>query len=527
MPPTNFFTAKAGDPDDLESFNEESADELLSADADSLLVQGSRKLSSTMLSWHYRSHYETLISYSNHAFYDAGLLTIPDKTIHHSEKQNIEITKPEDAEKFSPCLYDRSISFHFHPNSVYEKRNNQDEAEYIAHLVRNLLKQKVRESIGIVAFSQEQQHTIEDALTALAQTDKEFEHLLEEAYNRTEDDQFIGLIIKNLENIQGDERDIIIMSVCYGFDAKKRILMNFGPINKKGGEKRLNVIFSRAKKHMAIVSSIKYANITNEYNEGANYFRRFLQYAENVSCGNMQIARTILDSLVLHKTNAVVTDNNNIVLKEIKQQLQKQGYEIAEQVGQSDFKCSLAIKLKPTDEEYTLGILLDDDKHYSNSNLTEQYYQRPAILQAFGWRTMHVFAKDWLQQPEKIMEQIVRRIKELPVIEVVSDEEIILETAAATNEKIAEPTEVNTDTESTTQVLPGFENLVFERVVFTDAGSNKFWEAAVQETKLIVRYGRVGTKGQVQIKTFDDNNKAVIEQQKLYKEKLGKGYQKI
>ncbi len=527
MPPTNFFTAKAGDPDDLESFNDEDADELLSADADSLLVQGSRKLSSTMLSWHYRSHYETLISYSNHAFYDAGLLTIPDKTIHHSAKQNIEITKPEDAENFSACLYDRSISFHFHPNSVYEKRNNQDEALYIAHLVRNLLKQKVKESIGIVAFSQEQQHTIEDALTTLAQTDKEFEHLLEEAYNRTEDDQFIGLIIKNLENIQGDERDIIIMSVCYGFDAKKRILMNFGPINKKGGEKRLNVIFSRAKKHMAIVSSIKYANITNEYNEGANYFRRFLQYAENVSCGNMQIARTILDSLVLHKTNVVEAVSSSIVLKEIKQQLQKLGYEIAEQVGQSDFKCSLAIKLHATDEEYTLGILLDDDKHYSNNNLTEQYYQRPAILQAFGWRTMHVFAKDWLQQPEKIIEQIVKRIQEEPAKKIIPEEEIVFETSSAIDEKTTEQPEKNKTPESSVQVLPGFENLVFERVVFADAGSNKFWEAAVQENKLIVRYGRTGTKGQVQVKTFDHNVKAIAEKEKLYKEKLGKGYQKI
>lgn len=526
MPPTNFFTAKAGDPDDLESFNDETVDELLSADADSLLVQGSRKLSSTMLSWHYRSHYETLISYSNHAFYDAGLLTIPDKTIHHSAKQIIEVSKPEDAEQFAGSLYDRSISFHFLPNSVYEKRNNQDEANYIAHLVRHLLKQKVKESIGIVAFSQEQQHTIEDALTTLAQTDKEFEHLLEEAYNRTENDQFIGLIIKNLENIQGDERDIIIMSVCYGFDAKKKILMNFGPINKKGGEKRLNVIFSRAKKHMAVISSVKYANITNEYNEGANYFRRFLQYAENVSSGNMQIARTILDSLVLHKTNTVATENNNIVLKEIKQQLQKLGYEVAEQVGQSDFKCSLAIKLNPTDEEYTLGILLDDDKHYSNNNLTEQYYQRPAILQAFGWRIMHVFAKDWLQQPEKIMEQIVKRIKEDPLKELVIEDEIFTDTFLIATEQPAEESEINKVPETTGAVLPGFENLVFERLAFKDGASDKFWEAAVQENKLIVRYGRTGTKGQVQVKTFDDNTKAISEQQKLYKEKFAKGYQK-
>jgi superfamily I DNA and/or RNA helicase/predicted DNA-binding WGR domain protein len=521
MPPTNFFTARAEDPDDLESLAEEGDDELLSADADSLLVQGARKLNSTMLRWHYRSHYETLISYSNHAFYEAGLLTIPDKTIHHKEKQIINITKPEDAVGFADCLYDRSISFHFHPESVYEKRNNADEANYIAHLVRELLKRKAKESIGIVAFSQEQQHTIEDALTALAETDKEFGILLEEAYNRTEDDQFVGLIIKNLENIQGDERDIIIMSVCYGFDSRKKILMNFGPINKKGGEKRLNVIFSRAKKHMAIISSIKYLNITNEYNEGANYFRRFLQYAENVSIGNMQTARMILDSLVVNKNEKLAGGKMTIVLKQIKKQLEKEGYEVAEQVGQSDFKCSLAVKVSGGDEEYTLSILIDDDHHYSNSNILEQYYQRPAVLQSFGWRCMHVFAKDWLHQPEKVMEQIIRRIKEEPVPEPVEEEpvESFFEKVEATDEVLPE-----NKTATTPTVLPGFEDVEFERYIFTDTGSNKFWEAGVKENKLIVRFGRIGTKGQAQVKTFADMQVAIKEKEKAVKEKLSKGY---
>jgi predicted DNA-binding WGR domain protein len=527
MPPTNFFTARVEDPDDLESFNNETEDELLSTDADSLLVQGSRKLSSTMLSWHYRSRYETLISYSNHAFYDAGLLTIPDKTIHHTQKQEIEITKPEDAETYADCLYDRSLSFHFHPNSVYEKRNNQDEANYIAHLVRKLLKQKVKESIGIVAFSQEQQNTIENALTNLAQTDTVFEALLEEAYSRTENDQFVGLIIKNLENIQGDERDIIIMSVCYGFDAKKKIIMNFGPINKKGGEKRLNVIFSRAKKHMAIVSSIKHFNITNEYNEGANYFKRFLQYAENVSNGNMQTARTILDGLVVNKQESTQVTTKNIVAKEIKQQLQKLGYEVAEQIGQSNFKCSLAIKSNAADEEYTMSILIDDDKHYANPNLIEQYYQRPAILQSFGWKSLNVFAKDWLQQPNKVIELIIKKLKEQPVIEIIEEDEIEIpkgtiienELPQEIEKKIVEPIPQQT-------LLIGFEDVQFERLTFTDATSNKFWEAGTQESKLIVRFGRIGTKGQVQVKTFTSTELATKEKEEMVLEKISKGYSK-
>ena len=525
MPPTNFFSSKTEDPDDLGTYENEDEGELLSADADSLLVQGSRKLNSTMLSWHYRSHYETLISYSNHAFYNAGLLTIPDKTVHHQQKEQIEVTKVDDVSKFADALFDRSISFHYHPNSVYEKRNNQDEANYIANLVRELLTRGVKESIGIVAFSQEQQHTIENALTNLAAVDKEFELLLEEAYNRTEDDQFVGLIIKNLENIQGDERDIIIMSVCYGYDSRKKILMNFGPVNKKGGEKRLNVIFSRAKKHMAIISSVKYHNITNEYNEGANYFRRFLQYAESVSIGNMEMARAILDSLIFNKKE-IAANTTSVILQQIKDQLQKQGFEVSENVGQSTFKCSLAVKLKPTDKSYILSILIDDDSHYGNPNLLEQYYQRPAILKSFGWRTMHLYAKDWLQNPQKMVELIVKRINETQIDD--SEEEVELPTF----DKIVEHQEIDTEQQtiksaSTSEPVIGYEQAVFERLIYTDMGSNKFWESAIEDVKLIIRFGKIGTKGQVNIKTFSSQELAKKEREKVVKEKLNKGYRSI
>lgn len=525
MPPTNFFTARAEDPDDLEKFAEESEDELLSTDADSLLVQGARKLSSVMLGWHYRSKYETLISYSNHAFYEAGLLTIPDKTVHHKEKVAIDVTSSEDAVKFADTLYDRSISFHFHPNSTYEKRVNLDEANYIAHLVRELLKRNIKENIGIVAFSQEQQQTIEDAMTQLAATDKQFEEQLEEAYTRTEEDQFVGLFVKNLENVQGDERDIIIMSVCYGFDAKKRMIMNFGPINKKGGEKRLNVIFSRAKKHMAIVSSIKHFNITNEYNEGANYFKRFLQYAESVSCGSMQAARGILDGLAPNKKKDIHAQGKSVILDQIKLALEKKGYEVADQVGQSGFKCSLAVKAAAHDDNYILSILLDDDVHYSNVNLLEQYYQRPAILKNFGWRILPVFAKDWLHQPEKVLEQIVKRINEEPQEETEEIDVPLPEPSVDTNTLNAQTENtINPPSAKAEPAATPYDHLVFKRYTLTDETSNKFWEAAIEDARLIIRFGRIGTKGQVQVKTFGDAAMAEREREKMIREKTGKGY---
>lgn len=520
MPPSNFFTTKTEDPDDLEAIDNID-DELLSNDADSLLVQGARKLNSVMLGWHYRSRYETLISYSNHAFYDAGLLTIPDKAIHHKAKAPIEVKLADDAIKYVDALLDRSISFHHLPNSVYEKRANLDEANYIAHLVMQLLKRGAKESIGIVAFSQEQQNTIEDALTVLATRDKEFGQYLEEAYVRTEEDQFVGLFVKNLENVQGDERDIIIMSVCYGFDARKRMIMNFGPINKKGGEKRLNVIFSRAKKHMAIVSSIKHFNITNEYNEGANYFKRFLQYAELISEGNTQTARTILDSLVMSKRDRTNISTNSIVLKQVQQALINEGFEVEQNVGQSDFKCSLGVKLKPEDEEYTLSVLLDDAQHYQNQNLIEQYYQRPAILQSFGWRVIHVFVKDWLDHPKKVIKTIIKRMTEEPVVSTYIAETVPSVDAVLTTGDEIEQLE---ETKLPIQESMSDATLVFQRLEFTDTTSNKFWEIAIDVNKVIVRFGRIGTKGQTQIKSFASVEAAQKEKDKMIKEKQNKGY---
>ncbi len=498
MPPTDFFSSASrdNDPDDLDKTDDETGDEWLSDDADSLLAQGARKLESTLLSWHYRSHYETLISYSNHAFYEGELLTIPDKTIHHQEKAPIRASRPEDAVANADFLFDRSISYHLLTDGVYDKRSNSAEAGYIARLVKELLNRGARESIGIVAFSQEQQHAIEDALEEIATADADFAQKLEEAYNRTENDQFTGLIVKNLENIQGDERDIIIMSVCYGFDSQRRMLMNFGPVNKRGGEKRLNVLFSRARMHIAVVASIRYENITNEYNDGANYLRRWLQYAELISEGRMAAARVILDGLTPRKPGGT-TIASTVMREEIREQLIARGYEVAEQVGQSGFKCSLAVRRTPEDEAYALAILIDDDQHYRNDNLIEQYYQRPAILKSFGWKVLPVYAKDWLHQPQKVMEQILKTLgdhTQQPV--------------ASAPSKPAGP----------------YDHLAFRRWVLQDGAGEKFWEAATDGNKLIIRQGKTGSRGQASLKTFADDEAARDEMVRMEEEQKRKGY---
>src|SRR5690606_33527837 len=190
-------------------------------------------------------------------------------------------------------------------------------------------------SIGIVAFSEAQQDEIETALRRLAEDDRDFRQQFEAELEREEDNQFAGLLVKNLENIQGDERDVIILSVCYAPDAQGRMRMNFGPINQSGGEKRLNVAFSRARQHMALVSTIRSAAITNDYNDGANCLKNYLHYAECSSAGDAAAAERILQSMSLKRDpQEDRRPQRSVVVDQLADALQRRGFEVDTAVGQ-------------------------------------------------------------------------------------------------------------------------------------------------------------------------------------------------
>jgi len=414
MPPASFFHAGHTDPDDLDTPGNGNGEALRGMDAESLLAQGARQLHSTMLCWHYRSRHESLISYSNHAFYGANLLTVPDRSTSRPCHAIMEIQEQAAGVQNAQRLLQGGISFHYLPNSIYEERSNLQEARYIACMVKQLLLENVQDSIGIVAFSQEQQGAINTAINTLAAEDRAFEAVLENARNRTTDGQYSGLFVKNLENVQGDERDIIIISICYGHNRQGKMLMNFGPVNRQGGEKRLNVIFSRARKHMAVVSSIRHQQITNTHNEGARYFRHFLHYAELAAAGHKQAARQLLDSLLppVKKAPSRTTAGANITTQQVKAALQAAGYTVDEAVGQSSFRCTLAVKRQAADTHYSLGILVDDEQHYAQNNLVEQYYQRPAVLQSFGWSIASIYAKDWLADRNSVLRRLLALLQD-------------------------------------------------------------------------------------------------------------------
>ncbi len=400
LPPTSFFATKR----DADKEEEEAHYDL---DADSFLTHASRKLPSTMLGWHYRSRSEALIRFSSHAFYDGKLLTVPDQAL-EVRREPIVVERVEQGDENAARVVDRPISFHRMVNGVYATRRNATEARYIAHLVRGLLRAEHRHSVGIVAFSEAQQAEIESALDMLAREDEAFSASLEAEYERTEDGQVVGLFVKNLENVQGDERDVIILSICYGPDANDKMRMNFGPINKGGGEKRLNVVFSRAKRHMAVVSSIGYGAITNEYNEGALTFRRYLQYAEAMSVGDADTA-TLVTQVLSHGPSAVgeVRSPEDPVVDQLAEALVGRGYRVERDIGTSAFRVDVGV-CKPGDEELALGLLVDTAAHYDNDDLMERYHTRPAVLEAFGWSLEWVLAKDWVADRDACLERIER-----------------------------------------------------------------------------------------------------------------------
>lgn len=535
LPPTTFFASAKTD-DESVIVEEEGERIEVDLDSDSFLTQSAQNLPSTLLAWHYRSRYEALISFSNSAFYSGNLYTIPDRQRTIADRPELIVTTTEQGGTNVDALLARSISFHFMENGLYEDRRNPNEAAYIAQMVRNILQRDTKLSIGLVAFSEAQQGELESALSRLADEDAAFAALLETEYVREENDVFCGLFVKNLENVQGDERDIIIMSVCYGHDANGRMLMNFGPINQRGGEKRLNVIFSRAKHHMAIVSSIRHHDITNDYNDGANSLKNFLYYAEAVSKGDEATARRVLENLnPLSRKALAPLSKGDAVVEKLAAALRERGYEVDLNVGQSKFRCDLAVRSK-TDSLYQLGILVDTHGHYANPNLLDRYLMQPSILKAFGWRFALVLTKDWYHTPEDVLGRIEKLLQgqDTEAEVELAEEEMAAETFASPITPQAPPSAPSQPLPAETNkaemmkspptepsaALPG----TTRRFEFVGGSSQKFWEISVSGTSFTVRFGRIGTAGQSQTKSFADEAKARREAEYLIVEKVKKGY---
>ena len=359
-------------------------------EVESLLDLATSRYTSTNLTYHYRSKNEELINFSNHAFYDGKLQIAPNisKNVGNKPIERIKV------------------------NGKWVGRRNQEEANAIVALLKKLIKNKRnKSSIGIITFNTEQEYAIEDAIDKECQKDSAFRDAYIREQNRKENGEDISIFIKNLENVQGDERDIIIFSIGYARNEYGKVVAHFGPLSAEGGENRLNVAITRAKEKIYVVTSIEPEELAVEgtKNAGPKIFKSYLKYVRAVSNKKKKEAEFILDSFkpTLPQSQEVVVENN--LEKYIKDDLIKLGYDVETNLGNTNYKLSLAVYDAKLDR-YLLGIECDYSAFKSSDSILERDVYRNKFLESRGWKIMRVWSRDWWLNKNKVISNIVKAI---------------------------------------------------------------------------------------------------------------------
>lgn len=358
-------------------------------EVESLLDLATSRYNSTNLTYHYRSRSEELINFSNYAFYDGKLQVSPNVT------KNVG-TKPIERIK---------VSGH------WLNRRNEEEASAVVSLLKKLIKNKRNpSSIGIITFNTEQENAIEDAIDKECQKDPVFRDAYIREQNRKEDGEDTSIFVKNLENVQGDERDIIIFSIGYAKNEYGKVVAHFGPLSVEGGENRLNVAITRAKQKIYVVTSIEpeELNVEGSKNAGPKIFKSYLKYVRAVSQKKQKEVQYILDSF---KSSTLPTEEiaTGKLEDEIKEELVKLGYDVETNLGNTNYKISLAIYDKKLDR-YLLGVECDYTAFKSSDSILERDVYRNKFLTSRGWNIMRVWSRDWWLNKQKVINNIVKNI---------------------------------------------------------------------------------------------------------------------
>ena len=352
MPPTNFFQKGDGGA----NYDTEGVEDLESI-LDECLAAG---VYSAHLGWHYRSKHESLISFSNHNYYEDKLLTFPSA----SESSRL------------------GVRFVFVPNGIYDRkasRTNRYEAIALVDYIFNTFKDPVLRgrSMGVVTFSEAQKELIED----IVDKRREKEPAFEQYFSDQNDEPFF---VKNLENVQGDERDVILFSICYAPDAEGKFSMNFGPLNKVGGERRLNVAVTRAKEQVVLFSSIHAHQIDLDRTDsvGVAQLKDFIDFAEKGF-----VAKTEVSAEESGRDEFVET---------VATFIEKKGYKIERSVGQSDCKIDIAVRNPQNESQFLLGIECDGPTYSHPATARDRDALLPSVLKSLGWRMCSVWSVDWM-----------------------------------------------------------------------------------------------------------------------------------
>lgn len=366
MPPTSFFTTNAVDEDNIE------AEDLESILDDCLALN----MPQSHLLWHYRSRHESLIAFSNSQFYENKLFTFPSVNDRESKVRLIHVDG----------VFDRSRT-----------RTNKAEAQAVVEEIKRRYKdpELSKQSLGVVTFNISQQHLIDDLFADACTQDSELEKW---AFNEEE-----PLFIKNLENVQGDERDVILFSIGYGPDENGKLYMNFGPLNRDGGWRRLNVAVSRARCEMMVFSTIRaeQLDLNRTKAEGVAALRNFLEYAE----GRIPA----MEEAVVPSRQG---DCKGIAIA-IRKALQEAGFDADLSIGRSEYRIDVGVIDRKKPDQYILGIMLDGYSYGAAKTTRDREIAQISVLNGLGWNILRIWCMDWWDNSEKELKRIFQRLQEL------------------------------------------------------------------------------------------------------------------
>ncbi|EMI7753321.1 AAA domain-containing protein, partial [Acinetobacter baumannii] len=369
MPPTSFFGK--GD-------SEEEVDEEVTEDLESILDEClAAQLPELALNWHYRSRYESLIQFSNQKYYKGGLFTFP-----------------------APVAKDTAVKLHV-VEGVYDKgdtRTNSNEAkaivEFIIQHLQSQLGQENSLTLGVVTFNMTQQKLIEDLLDNELANHPELETLSKSGIE--------PLFIKNLENVQGDERDIIVFSITYAKDQDGRLSMNFGALNRQGGQRRLNVAITRARQGLHVFSALspEEINLARTNSEGVRDLKDFLVFARS-------------GQLHLNYADQSKHQTKKEFVQYLQAKLQEQGWSVDLGIGQGDSCVDIAIKDDLNSGNYIAGIIVDGENYAKAATARDRDQLRPTVLNGLGWEVLSVWTVDWWLDPEQNLTKLVNVLEEI------------------------------------------------------------------------------------------------------------------
>ena len=373
LPPSTFFERRLeGD----EGEDADAEDERLSVEEHESILDVASALYQPIrqLRWHYRSRHGSLIAFSNREFYSSRLVLFP-----------------------SPFRDrpDLGVKFRYVEDGLYDERRNRPEAERVVNAILNHINTHPQDSLGVVALNFEQRELIEELLNERARHDAVCQHYLEQQPHAAE-----PFFIKNLENVQGDERDVIVISVTYGRDAKGNLFQRFGPINQAQGPRRLNVLFTRAKKRILVFSSIDpdQLRVDSTSQQGIRILKAYLAYAKTGYLETTEYGK-------LEPANDFEISVGNA--------LKERGFDIEYQFGVSGFFIDIAIRHPKKLGTFVLGVECDGATYHSARSVRDRDRLRQSILENLGWRVKRVWSTDWFKDSKRETQKVVDRVEEI------------------------------------------------------------------------------------------------------------------